>query len=84
MGRTLALAACLIVAALLAWLGERTPPPSPAQASPRAFSAARAFADIAVIARAPHPTGSPANAAVRDHLMRRMGELGLSPTAQVA
>ena len=83
MGRTLALAACLIVAALLAWLGERTPPPSPAQASARAFSAARAFADIAVVARAPHPTGSPANAVVRDHLLRRMGALGLAPTAQV-
>jgi hypothetical protein len=84
MGRTLALAACLIAAAVIAWLGERPPDPAPAGAPATAFSAARAFPDVAVVARAPHPMGSPANAAVRDYLVRRMTALGLSPQVQRA
>jgi len=84
MGRTLALAACLIAAAVIAWWGERTPRPLPASAPAPAFAAARAFADIAVIGRAPHPTGSPANAAVRAYLLQRMAALGLDPQAREA
>ena len=81
MGRILALALCLIAATLIAWLGER-PPADPAGAMAPAllaFSTSAAFTDVQAIARAPHPIGAPANAAVRDHLLRRMTALGLSP-----
>ena len=84
MGRTIALVVCLAVAFLLGWAQERTPAPLPADASATAFSAARAMADVEVIAKVPHPMGSPANAAVRDHLVGRMTALGLSPQIQRA
>jgi hypothetical protein len=79
MARTFALALCLILAIVAACLGEQPPSPRPASAPLNSFSAERAMADVRVIARAPHPTGSPANAAVRDHLLRRMTALGLDP-----
>src|SRR5688500_3218269 len=43
------------------------------------FAADRAFLDVALLAPEPHPIGSPANARVRDALVGRMAELGLSP-----
>jgi len=79
MGRTLALTACLVAAMLIAWFEQRSPHPRPADAPATTFSAARAMVDDRVIARAPHPVGSVANAQVRDYLVRRMTELGLSP-----
>ncbi|WP_411288957.1 M20/M25/M40 family metallo-hydrolase [Phenylobacterium sp.] len=79
MGRLLALAAALIAAALIAWWGERTPEPVAASAPATAFSAERAMADVRVIARVPHPMGSPENQQVRDYLVGRMTALGLSP-----
>jgi acetylornithine deacetylase/succinyl-diaminopimelate desuccinylase-like protein len=79
MARTLALAACLILAIALAWLGEQPPAPRPADVPAGVFSAERAMDDVRIIARAPHPMGSTANAAVRDHLLRRMTALGLAP-----
>ncbi|HEY9236283.1 MAG TPA: M20/M25/M40 family metallo-hydrolase, partial [Phenylobacterium sp.] len=82
MGRSIALIICLAVAFVLAWANERTPSPAPANAPATTFSAARAMADVEVMAKEPHPIGSPANAAVRDHLVRRMTALGLSPQVQ--
>ena len=79
MGRLLALAVALIAAALVAWVNERPPAAQPADAALSVFSAMRTMADVEVIAARPHPVGSAANQAVRDHLMRRMTELGLSP-----
>ncbi len=76
------LALALLGAALLAWQGTITPAPAPASAPADAFSTERALRDIAIIAREPHPIGSPANARVRDYLMGRMAQLGLSPTVQ--
>jgi hypothetical protein len=84
MGRTFALAACLIAAALIAWWGERPPDPVRSDAPAAAFSAGRAMADVAAVARVPHPIGSPANAAVRDDLLGRMAALGLAPQVQRA
>ncbi|WP_293401294.1 M20/M25/M40 family metallo-hydrolase [Phenylobacterium sp.] len=84
MGRTIALVVCLAVAFLLGWAQERTPAPLPANAPVTAFSAARAMADVEVIAKTPHPIGSPANVVVRDHLVARMTALGLSPQIQRA
>lgn len=84
MERTIALVVCLILGAAVGWLGERGPRPLSAEAPADVFSAGRAMADIEIIARAPHPTGSPANFAVRDHLIERMSALGLDPQVTVA
>lgn len=84
MERTLALAACLILGALLGWWGEQGPRPLPASAPAEAFAAGRALADVEIIARVPHPTGTAANAAVRDHLVARLRQLGLDPQVQVS
>jgi len=82
MGRSIALILCLAAGFFLAWAGERTPEPQPGNAAPTVFSAARAMADVEAIASVPHPIGSPANAAARDHLIARMTALGLSPQVQ--
>lgn len=82
MGRTIVLAVALIAAALLTWLQVHPPRARPADAPTDRFSAERAMADVDVIARRPHPMGSPENRAVRDHLVRRLGELGLSAEVQ--
>jgi hypothetical protein len=74
--------ACLAVGFLVFYAGARTPAPVPASAPPGQFAAGRALNDIAVMARVPHPMGSPANAAVRDYLLQRMTALGLSPVIQ--
>src|SRR3954464_7049544 len=55
------------------------PAPLDLNAPATAFSAARAFKDIQVIAKAPHPTGSPENAGVREYLLYQMRNLGLNP-----
>ncbi len=82
MGRSFWLLAAMIGGLLIAWQGTVTPTPLPASAPADVFSAGRAMADIAVIAKQPHPIGSPANAAVRDFLIQRMTGLGLSPRIQ--
>jgi hypothetical protein len=84
MVRLLGLVACVAAAFALFYVGAKTPAPVPASAPASAFSANRALADIKVIAAAPHPIGSPANAKVRDYLVQRMTALGLSPRVQRA
>ena len=84
MERTIALVVCLILGAVIGWLGEQAPRPLSPEAPPEVFSAGRALADIEIIAREPHPTGSRANFAVREHLVERMTALGLSPQVTVA
>lgn len=84
MGRLLALIAALLLGGLIAWRVQTPPKPEPANAAAARFSAERAFADVQAIARAPHPTGSAANAAARDHILARMAALGLSPRVQRA
>jgi hypothetical protein len=78
-GRLLVLAAALIAATLIAWFSDKTPSPRGAEAPANVFSAARAMADVRAIASVPHPIGSVANHAARDHLLGRMTELGLAP-----
>ncbi|MEO8114729.1 MAG: M20/M25/M40 family metallo-hydrolase [Phenylobacterium sp.] len=79
MGRLLALLAALIGAGLIAWADARLARPAPANAPAGAFSAGRAMADVRVMGAAPHPMGSPRNLQVRDYLLGRMTDLGLSP-----
>ncbi|SOB87880.1 Peptidase family M28 [Sphingomonas guangdongensis] len=64
-------------AILLAVLATTPPRPVGSDAPARSFSAARAMADVRVVAGAPRPTGSVANAAVRTYLARRLRALGL-------
>jgi hypothetical protein len=80
--KNLALALCLIVAFGLACWSGGTPRPLAASAPPEVFSAGRAMVDDRVIARAPHPVGSPQNAAARDYLVGRMQAMGLQPQVQ--
>lgn len=70
-----------LFAALALWLLQ-PPRPAPADAPAAEFSAMRALRDVAVIAREPHAVGTPANAAVRDYLLRRCRELGLQAVVQ--
>ncbi|MGA0607525.1 M20/M25/M40 family metallo-hydrolase [Phenylobacterium sp. VNQ135] len=82
MGRLVALVVALVVGVIAAWRAERPPEPLGVDAPASAFSATRAMVDVEAMARAPHPIGSPENRRVRDHLMRRMSDLGLSPQVQ--
>jgi hypothetical protein len=84
MGRMFWLLAAMVGGLLIAWQGTITPRPLAADAPADVFSAGRALSDIAVIAKVPHPVGSPANAAVRDYLVQRMTAMGLAPRVQTS
>lgn len=79
MARMTALLMALVAGLLLARFEERLPSPVPASAPADTFSAERAMVDVAAMARAPHPIGSPQNQRVRDHLIDRMAQVGLAP-----
>lgn len=70
----------LTLLAGMAWAALRIQVPAPLDADAPAamFSAGRAMADVRVLARAPHPTGTPAAAAVITHLERRLRSLGFA------
>lgn len=68
---------CLAIGLGLGALAQKTPKPVDASAPPAAFSAARAMDDVRAIAQRAHPTGSADIVRVRDHLLTRIGELGL-------
>ena len=63
---------------LLGWWAVQTPAPLPASAPADQFSAGRAMADVRVLAREPHPTGSAASAAVIARLEQRLAGLGFA------
>ncbi len=71
-------AACVSVAAIA------PPPPLPVNSAASVFSAERAFAHLAVVAREPHPLGSRAHADVRAYLVSQLADLGLEVTVQEA
>lgn len=77
--RYLALLVALMLGSWIAFNDSLAPETVPVGASPAVFSSDRAFADVTLLASEPHPIGSPANARVRDALVGRMTELGLSP-----
>lgn len=70
-----------LLAGLAVWL-VRPPRPVAATAPATEFSAYRAQRDVAVLASRPHPLGSAANAQVRDYLLSRCRELGLTASVQ--
>lgn len=80
--RTLLGALALLGALLIGFLASQPPRPEPDAAAASTFSAGRAMADVAQIARAPRPTGSPENARVRAYLAARMRQLGMSVEMQ--
>lgn len=63
---------------LLGWWSVQTPAPVDASAPADQFSAGRAMADVRVLAREPHPTGTAASAAVIAHLEGRLAGLGFT------
>ena len=78
MSKWLALIVTLLIAAIMGVAAQRTPAPQAVTAAATDFAAGRAMADVRIIARAPHPTGSPANAAVRAYLVTRLQALGFT------
>ena len=64
-------------AVILAIVATTPPGPMSADAPATAFSASRAMADVRVIGRAPHPTGSVEDAQLRDYLIARLKSMGL-------
>ncbi|MBL8773250.1 MAG: M20/M25/M40 family metallo-hydrolase [Phenylobacterium sp.] len=79
MGRLLALLFALIAGSYLAYLDQQLPESQPVSISPLEFSGERAFQDVNFMAAVPHPTGSVANANVRDAIVGKMLKYGLSP-----
>ncbi len=69
----------LILLAAMAILALHPPDPVPASAPPQEFSAERAMSHVRVIARRPHPIGTPANASVRQYLLEQLSTLGMEP-----
>jgi hypothetical protein len=66
-------------------LAQMVPPAVvPASAPATVFSAARALDHLRVIARAPHPTGSPESTVVRQYLVDQLTALNLAPEVQSA
>ena len=68
-------------AVILAIVATTPPGPMSADAPATAFSARRAMADVRVIGRAPHPTGSVEDAQLRDYLIARLKSMGLEVAA---
>ncbi|MHC4934273.1 MAG: M28 family peptidase, partial [Planctomycetota bacterium] len=58
------------------------PRPVPAGASADRFSAERAMDHVGVIAREPHPVGTPANAKVRAYIVAELEKLGIDVELQ--
>jgi Peptidase family M28 len=83
--RVLALASVAVVlVGLLSFVSARPPAPRGLDAATADFSALRARTHLEVIARVPHPVGSPAHDEVRAYIVRVLDELGLKPQIQEA
>ena len=78
--------AALLALGALAWLAlsPALAPPASLDAPATSFSAARAQHHVAVLARAPRPVASAANADARAYLVAQLNILGLAPQVQSA
>ena len=74
----------LVLLSALAFRSLIPPAMVSASASANQFSAERAFKHLRFISREPHPTGSAANASVRDYIVNQLNSLGLEPQMQEA
>jgi hypothetical protein len=84
MRKWLGLLAAILSAVVLAIISTTPPSPAGADAPATAFSAGRAMADVRIIGRAPHPTGSIEDAAVRAHLVARLRSMGMTVDTPMA
>ena len=82
MPKALTFWAVIAAGLLLAWVSAAPPAPRPVSAPDADFSAERAMAHVEAVAREPHPTGSAANARVRDELVARLTALGFTTEIQ--
>jgi hypothetical protein len=73
----LGLIAALVLGAILAVMATTPPAPRDPKLTQGLFDLPRAEADLRRIARAPHPTGSAENAAVRSFLAEEMARIGM-------
>jgi hypothetical protein len=81
----LAIAAVAVaLVGVLSFMSERPPRPRGLDAATGDFSALRARTHLEVIARVPHPVGSPAHDEVRAYIVRVLDELGLKPQVEEA
>ena len=78
------LAGLLVLAAVVAatWALSTPPPVRSGEGGAQAFSVERAMSHVRRIAQAPHPTGSAANAKVRDYLVAELRASGLQVEVQ--
>jgi hypothetical protein len=72
-----ALLSALAVWLFVSWSPNPRPTPAPATAPPQDFSAERAIAHVAEIARMPHPVGSAEHDRVRDYILGEFVKFGL-------
>ncbi len=72
----------LLIVAAVCILGEGTPEPVPATASPDLVSADRALIHLNAFATAPHPVGSTQHDRVREYLVSQLTNLGVPPEIQ--
>jgi len=72
----------LVLVGFAALLAVRPPAARPASAPAGEFSAARAFQQVEAVAARPHPVGSAAQDAAREHLIAALRGMGLSPEVQ--
>lgn len=84
MPKQIHLIVALVAATILVIMATTPPSRVSADAAPTAFSAERAMADVRIVARAPHPTGSVESAAVRAYLLERMRDLGMETATSTA
>lgn len=84
MRAALAISVIILAAIALAIFGTTTPSPISSNAPDSDFSSARAMDHVRVIAAAPHPTGSAANAEVRAYIQRELQALGMEVSTQTA
>ncbi|KQX17822.1 MULTISPECIES: M20/M25/M40 family metallo-hydrolase [unclassified Sphingomonas] len=82
MHRTIALVAAVAGALIWAIIAVLPPAPRGADAPLDAFSAGRAFADVAAISQAPRPVGSPGHARTLAYLTARLHGLGAEVSEQ--
>ena len=84
--RILLSVAMLATIFLLSWLGLWPPAPKSVNAPAEQFSAGRALETLIRLMgnQAPHPTGSDANAAVRERILREFARMGYVPGVQNA
>jgi hypothetical protein len=75
---TIALIGLVVISAL----PLTSPRAVPADAPAERFSAERAMADLAVVAKEPHAAGSPAQAKVRDYILAQAAALGQAAEVQ--